>query len=318
MQQQHLFIMDPLEKLNFKLDSSLQMVCELLKLGHQCYFSMVQDLSWDSRYSSPGVSASLLKMPNFNVEEVAVENPSLVQLRDFNAIHMRKEPPFDLTYITATWLLDEVANDVKIFNDPNSLRSFNEKLGILQFKESIEPAFVSSRAHEMLAFIKQACHGDAIIKPLDLYGGKGIFRLNLRDMDDKTALVRLKEASSDGALWRMVQPFKHQVFEGEVRAFTLGGEILSWCLKKPLQDSFLANTGAGATIHPYKPSQNLIEHIEKIAQNLYQRGVAITAFDIIGETVSEINITSPRLLKPQSDQTNYYHKMARWFEKQCL
>ena len=318
MHQKHLFIMDPLDKLNFKLDSSLRMASELTRLGHQCYFSVPIDLSWNSTAGRPFVNAALMEFNNFEPSTISLSARTKSQLDSFSGIHMRKEPPFDMNYMSITWLLDAAGDKTRVFNGPSALRSFNEKLGILQFPEDIGPALASYDPIEILAFIKESCGGDAVIKPLDLYGGRGISRIKLTEIEEKKAIEQLQEATQKGTQMRLVQAFNQLIYEGEVRVFTLGGKALAWCLKKPSPGEFLANTSSGATIHPYTPSEALKIKVERIADKLLQQNIPLLGFDIIGNLVSEINITSPRLLQAPGDSTDYYGQIASWLENACL
>lgn len=313
MKQQHLFLLDPLEKLNLNLDSSLRIAAELLVSGHQVWGALISDLSWSSASSRPFCRAFSL---NFLRNQIrmpeSVSETSLIALSEFSAIHMRKEPPVDLRYVSATWLLDRVSDSVHVYNSPEMLRSFNEKVGILNYPDEIAPALLTSDYQQCLSFIVAECSGDAIIKPLDLFGGQGVFRMV---HGDKVAEERLRQELASEA--RLIQPFDRAVFHGEIRAFTLGGRAISWCLKKPATGSFLANTAAGATLHSFTPSSELKNKIERVATDLYSKGVSIAGFDIIGQNISEINITSPRLLCPSDDLYNYYEEIADWITNDC-
>ncbi|MFK7823389.1 MAG: hypothetical protein AB8G05_04500 [Oligoflexales bacterium] len=317
MHQKHLFIMDPLDKLNFKLDSSLRMASELSRLGHQCYFSVPIDLSWNSIAGRPFVKAASMEFEDFEPASVDLNSKQAYPMDEFSGIHMRKEPPFDMNYMSITWLLDAVGQKTQVFNAPSALRSFNEKLGIMQFPEDIGPALASFDPAEILEFIKNSCNGDAIIKPLDLYGGRGIFRINLVEISEQQAFERLQEASQKGHQMRLTQPFNQLIYEGEVRVFTIGGKALAWSLKKPSPGEFMANTSSGATIHAYKPSEALSKKVERIASTLLTKGIPLLGFDIIGDLVSEINITSPRLLQAPEDDRNYYGFIASWLAQKC-
>ena len=317
MHQKHLFIMDSLDKLNFKLDSSLRMASELSKLGHQCHFSVPTDLSWKSTAGRPFVKAAPMHFENFEPASISLGTLEQTSLDEFSGIHMRKEPPFDMNYMSITWMLDAVSDTVKVFNAPSALRAFNEKLGIMQFPDAIGPALASYNPDQMLEFIKDDCSGDAVVKPLDLYGGRGIVRINLAELDEQKALEELKDITQNGQRMRLLQAFNQHIYDGEVRVFTIGGKALSWCLKKPSPGEFLANTGAGATIHCYEPSAALKNKVELIAGELANQGIPLLGFDIIGGLVSEINITSPRLLQAPGDKATYYGQIATWIEKNC-
>lgn len=312
MQQNHLFIMDPIEKLNLELDSSLRIAFELSKRQASVYLTEIKDLFWESG-KAPQCRARHL---SFDKEAVKVQLGEIQtwDLGVFSTIQMRKDPPFDMAYITATWFLDHCPRTL-IVNHPHSLRAYNEKMLTLLFPKECKAALVSSDLPEILKYIQQHCHGDAVIKPLDLYGGRGIVHLQL----DKTSITEAEQtilaATDHGKNARLVQAFDHHIFKGEVRVFTLNGEPLSWCLKVPHEGNFLANTRAGATLETYSPSQSVVQKVRKVAQELVQKGVWITGMDLINEEISEINITSPRLLMAPGDTRNYYAEIADWLIK---
>lgn len=320
-QQTHLFIIDPLEKLNLKRDSSLRMAYELSRRGHRLYVADTSDLSWLAHAAGPGVRAR----PLYFTEKEAVQGAEsawtgegqLCQLSHFHGVHMRKDPPYDLDYIAATWLLDAVGPQTRVFNAPSALRNFNEKLGILRFPDAIQPALVSADPEELLRFAAEQCGGDAVVKPLDLYAGRGILRLKVAKGAEQKARAQLEEALAAGTRLRLIQAFNPDIYSGEVRAFTLGGKPLAWCLKKPAPGEFLANTAAGASLHPFIPSPSLVDRVTKIATELLREGVSLCGFDLIGDFVSEVNITSPRLLKADEDNSPYYAEIACWLERAC-
>jgi glutathione synthase len=319
MKQRHLFVIDPLEELNLALDSSLRMAKALADRGHRIFFATLRDLSW---HSGKGAAWARSVEATFAGNDIRprVSPKSRHDLSDFDAIHMRKDPPFDLSYIEATWLLDSVASKVRIYNQPSALRNFNEKVSILLFPDDIKPALVSSDPSEIIDFIESECGGDAVVKPLALFGGHGVERIKIGEggMPASTATAQITGLTRDGAEKRMVQRFDKQVFEGEVRAFCVGGEPIAWCLKRPAKGEFLANTRAGATLEPWKPSAAEIARVKNVASRLALSGAPIVGFDLIGGYVSEINITSPRLLLPPGDaaaSSAAYEKFASWIER---
>jgi glutathione synthase len=229
---------------------------------------------------------------------------------------MRKDPPYDLAYITCTWLLESAeTKGVKILNSPSALRDFNEKLAIFQFPEFIRDGLVSTQTKEFLEFLSQKAGGDAILKPLTLFGGRGVLRLNGSEMTESQIKQILDEETQHGEQHRLMQPFDTKIFEGEVRAFTAGGNAIAWCLKMPSGENFLANTRSGATLQSYQPTDADRAMVNHISQELLRKGVFYVGFDIIGGKVSEINITSPRLLHGPTDTADYYQKIAELIEK---
>ena len=315
MRQRHLFIIDPLEQLNFRLDSSLRIAAEFAALGDEVWATTPADMAWYSRQNGPECAAFPVRYEGYRAgsfRSVCKGQVATLALADFSGIHMRKEPPFDMNYIATTWLLDQAVDTVRIYNAPDVLRRFNEKAGILNYPEDTAPALISSDPARIIGFIRSGCAGDAIVKPLNMYGGEGIFRYQSADPRSESLL---KQAVKDGA--RIIQPFDSSVFQGEVRVFTLGGKALCWCLKKPLEGSFLANTGTGARLYEFEPDRELEARVNRVASDLYHQGVALCGMDLIGGRISEINITSPRLLHPDPDQSRFYGKIAQWLHDDC-
>ncbi len=319
MKQRHLFIIDPLEELNLKLDSSLRMAKALAARGHRIFFTTLLDLSW--RSGRAGAWARCVEA-EFAGGDVAprLERKTPHSLLDFEAIHMRKDPPFDLTYIEATWLLDSAAGRVHIYNQPSALRTWNEKVSILRFPDDIRPALVSSDSLEIIEFIEKECDGDGIVKPLALFGGRGVERVRPgRDaLSRKDAIGAINIMTRDGREKRIIQPFDSRIFDGEVRAFCIGGEPITWCLKKPAKGEFLANTRTGATLEPYKPGLDELARVKNVAARLALEGAPVIGLDLIGGWISEINLTSPRLLLPEghfAEEKAAYKLFAQWIEK---
>ena len=178
-QHKHLFVMDSVEKLNLKLDSSLRVAQALINRGHQCYMTSPQEMTWlnGKDGSTPYCTASLLS--NDNGEIPSIKPLGQLELSEFDGIHMRKDPPFDMDYISSTWVLSEAGKKSKIYNDPQTLRGMNEKLAIFAFPQYCDTGILSSNPTELTNFVKKEASGDAILKPLDLYGGRGVQGISL-------------------------------------------------------------------------------------------------------------------------------------------
>lgn len=307
MAPSHLFLIDPLESLNKELDSSLRLMFELKALGHEVTVAEPRQLGW--RTSSHAEATVRVMTFGASPKEFSPGPPSRRSLGDFAAVHMRKDPPYDLDYITTTWLLDAAPKSTKVYNSPASLRTYNEKLAILRFPEATRPALVSADPEALLQFAQQEAGGDAILKPLTLFGGRGVERLEVAK-DPAKARARLIEETANGVHLRLIQPFDQGIFQGELRAFTAFGKAVAWCLKKPASGQYLANTRAGATLHPYTPTADELRRVTAVAGTLWREGVAFIGFDVIGGFISEINITSPRLLAAPGDSTPYYAQLA--------
>lgn len=310
MKRKHLFIMDPLEKLNLALDSSLRMAQALSRLNQEAYFCEIKDLFWAS-HKNP---SAFCKKINFPKEElhIGLDCSKAMELRSFSSIHMRKDPPFDLSYISATWFLDPCSEDTLLVNHPHALRSFNEKLGILHFPEESKKSLVASNLGELMNFVKELPSQEAIIKPLELNGGKGVHRVPW----NKNTESLLNKYTENETRPLLIQEFDKNIFQGEVRVFCVGGKAISWSLKIPKEGEFLANSNHGSTVESFHPSKSLVKKIENVSKRLLEEKIYFVGYDIISEEISEINITSPRLLVPEEDKTDYYEKIAEWVLKE--
>ncbi len=312
----HLFIIDPIETLNFSLDSSLRIARALRSLGHETFICTPGQVEWASRDGCAVAYSQELQSDLADVSRYQLQPAKRIRLDHFRAIHMRKDPPYDLAYIACTWMLDTaVKAGVKVLNAPGALRDYNEKLSIFQFPEAIQDGLVSASAESLMNFLEHAAHGDAVLKPLTLFGGRGVLRLNLLTQSKASLAKLLATETNQGLDYRLMQPFDKRIFEGEVRVFTARGQAVSWCLKKPQGDNFLANTRSGATLEAYQPTAREVHLVESIAGKLLADGVYFLGFDLIGGQVSEINLTSPRLLQASDENTEPYNRIAALIDR---
>jgi glutathione synthase len=319
MKQQHLFIIDPLESLRWELDTSLGLARALRAAGHEVWICEISQLSWSSTQSEVHAEVQRLDFAADGHQPLCSGARERRSAASFASVQMRKDPPVDTGYWSCTWLLDSLRRKTRVFNPPTALRTLNEKLGIFSFAEDAHPALVSADPEQLFAYIEKECAGDGISKPLDSFGGRGVVRINLAKMGRDAALALLRTQCAEGKELRMVQAFCDKIFQGEVRVFAVGGVPLAWCLKKPAKGNYLANTSQGATLSSYTPSKALQERISRISQQLWQKhGIAFVGFDVIDERISEVNITSPRLLQGADDHSDYYRPMAQWLLDQCL
>jgi glutathione synthase len=287
----HLFVLDPIERLNLAWDTSIKMAFSLSSLGETVYFCTGRELS---RSLHPMASTATCRRTTFGSKpsELVLGSSERVNLIDFASIHMRREPPYDLDYIGTLWILDAVSQLVPVMNGPKALLEINEKLSILDFPLFTKPALVSSDAEELMGFAKERCNSNIVIKPLGLYGGRGIEHIE----GDRGLLERLHVATLNGKEARIIQEFNPAIYQGEVRAFSVAGKPVAWCLKVPKSGEFLANTRAGSTLAPYEPTTRDLDVATGVAETLLKRGVIFAGVDIIGGWLSEINITCPALL----------------------
>ncbi|MDD9952116.1 MAG: hypothetical protein OXT67_11195 [Zetaproteobacteria bacterium] len=309
--QAHLFIIDPLEKLNKSMDTSLGIACALRQRGASVWAASWNSLVWSVQEDQPLLQECYeLDFPGEALTAACAKQESTaVGIARFSHVHLRANPPFDLRYSWLTWALDAAARlGVTVWNSPQLLRDFNEKAGILQYPRDIPPTMVATQVLNLVDFMAHGCRGDAVIKPLDQYGGIGVRRLRTQD---KSCQEVLRQLTHEETLPLMVQRFLPEIEHGEVRAFAVAGEPLAWCLKVPQPGEFRANTGHGSKLVAYTPSSLERERVARIARELYQLGAMFIGFDLIGELVTEINLTSPRLLLPAGQSESYAQVAAR-------
>jgi glutathione synthase len=223
-------------------------------------------------------------------------------LYEFDAIVMRKDPPFDSEFFYATHLLEQAEREgARVFNKPRALRDHPEKLAILEFPQFIGPTLVTRDADAVRAF--HAEHRDIILKPLDGMGGMGIFRVK----DDGLNLGGIIETlNKDGAQTLMVQKFLPAIAQGDKRVLVIGGKPVPFCLARiPQGGEVRGNLAAGGkgVAQPLTDTDRAIA--EALGPVLAARGLLLVGLDIIGDSLTEINVTSPTCFQEISDQTGF-------------
>jgi glutathione synthase len=306
----HLFIIDQPQALNIEIDTSLQLALAFIEQGDQVYFAFPHELAWQTGSTSPLVFYRQGECGKGRCISFASKEQQAA-LGDFDAIHMRKDPPFDINYINLTWMLDTARKDAVLINDSHALRDINEKFSILQYSDLAIPSLVSSSSSALFDFFKNHTTGKAVLKPLDLYGGRGVILLESDGTAEQDLAVTktITQETGGNSCYRMIQPFLEEIYTGEVRCFAAGGEPVAWTRKIPAKGTFMATTRMGATSQEYEPTATEVEKLRKLSQSLLQKGVSLVGYDLIAGKVSEINITSPRLLAP-SNQFVERHQIA--------
>jgi glutathione synthase len=221
-------------------------------------------------------------------------------LHSFDAVVMRKDPPFDSEYFYATHLLEQAEREgAKVFNKPSALRNHPEKLAILEFAQFISPTLVTRDAQAIRAF--HAVHRDIILKPLDGMGGMGIFRVK----DDALNLGAIIETlNREGAQTVMVQKFLPAIAQGDKRVLVIGGKVVPYCLARiPQGGEVRGNLAAGGKGVAQAISARDQEIAEAIGPVLAERGLLLIGLDVIGDNLTEINVTSPTCFQEIFDQT---------------
>jgi glutathione synthase len=293
-----LFVTDPLESFKIYKDSTFSMMREAQKRGHQVVACEMAGVRWQQ---GEAVSAQVRHIELtgdlatwFNVSATGRE-----ALKDFDAVLMRKDPPFDSEYFYATHLLSQAEREgAQVFNSPAALRNHPEKLAILEFPEYIAPTLVSKNEADIRAFHAQ--HGTIILKPLDGMGGMGIFKVG----DDGLNLGAIIETlNRDGQQTVMVQKFLPGIAQGDKRVLLIGGKPVPFCLARiPQGGEVRGNLAAGGKGVAHALSARDREIAEALGPILFARGLMLVGLDIIGDSLTEINVTSPTCFQEITDQ----------------
>jgi glutathione synthase len=224
------------------------------------------------------------------------------ELRTADAVVMRKDPPFDSEYFYATHLLEQAEREgAKVFNKPCALRDHPEKLAILEFERFISPTLVTRSADAIRAFHAQ--HRDIILKPLDGMGGMGIFRVK----DDGLNLGAIVETlNREGAQTVMVQKFIPAIAQGDKRVLVIGGQVVPFCLARiPQGGEVRGNLAAGGKGVAQAISARDREIAQALGPVLAERGLLLVGLDVIGDCLTEVNVTSPTCFQEIFDQTGF-------------
>ena len=294
-----LFITDPLESFKIYKDTTFAMMREAQRRGHTLAVCLPQDLAWQ-RGSQVTARVRDIVLTGDSTNWFQAQPLRSAALTAFDAVLMRKDPPFDSEYFYATHLLEQAEREgARVFNKPRALRDHPEKLAIMEFPQFIGPTLVTRDPQDIQRF--HAEHQDIILKPLDGMGGMGIFRVG----PDGLNLGSITETlNRHGAQSVMVQKFLPEITEGDKRVLVIGGKPVPFCLARIPQGSEVrGNLAAGGKGVARPLSARDWEIAEALGPVLHSRGLLLAGVDVIGDCVTEINVTSPTCFQEIYDQT---------------
>ena len=296
-----LFIADPLHSFKIYKDTTFAMMREAQRRGHTLAVCEPRHMTWQ-RGSKVAAIVRDVRLTGDPTEWYAAGPERCAPLGEFDAIVMRKDPPFDSEYFYATHMLEQAERDgARVFNKPRALRDHPEKLAIMEFPEFIGPTLVTRDAADIQRF--HAEHQDIILKPLDGMGGMGIFRVG----PDGLNLGSITETlNRHGAQSVMVQKFLPEIIDGDKRVLIIGGKPVPYCLARIPQGSEVrGNLAAGGKGVARPLSARDWEIGNALGPVLQARGLLLAGVDVIGDYVTEINVTSPTCFQEIFDQTGY-------------
>jgi len=296
-----LFVADPLEAFKVYKDTTFAMMREAQRRGHRIAACEPRHISW--RSGGP-VQARVREIRLTGDEDPWFEETgsSLQPLQAFGAVLMRKDPPFDSEYFYATHLLEQAQREgARVFNEPRALRDHPEKLAIMEFAQYTSPTLVTRDPQEVRRF--HAEHGDIILKPLDGMGGMGIFRVG----PDGLNLGSITETlNGHGATTLMVQRFVPEIAAGDKRVLVIGGQPVPYSLARIPQGSEVrGNLAAGGKGVAQPLSARDREIAQALGPVLARRGLLLVGLDVIGDYLTEVNVTSPTCFQEITQQTGF-------------
>lgn len=281
--------MDPLESIQIAGDSSFALIEAAQKRGHTVYEYGVKTLAYESgRLTAWAAPVTVQRVEGAHFTRDAHRRIDLVN--DVDVVLMRQDPPFDLSYITATYLLERLKGQTLVVNDPESVRNAPEKVFVLDFAQYMPPTLVARRIEDVRDF--HARHpGDLVMKPLHGNGGKAVVRIPA-DGSNLGALIELFDAA-----WiepHMFQPFLPEIAEGDKRIVLIDGEIAGAINRRPGEGEFRSNLAMGGYAEPTTLNAREEEICAALGPELKARGLVFVGIDVIGgKWLTEINVTSP-------------------------
>jgi glutathione synthase len=278
--------MDPIEAINIAADSTFALALEAQARGHSLVYYGPKQLTFRDGIVSARVRP--LEVRAVRGDHFTLGEPERFDLSKADVVLMRQDPPFDMAYITTTHLLERIHPNTLVVNDPREVRNAPEKLFVTTFKDLMPPTLITSDPAEIRAF--RAEHEDIILKPLYGNGGAGVFRVKPDD-ENLGSLLEMFTAFYREPI--MVQRYLPDVRKGDKRIILVDGEFAGAINRVPAQGEARSNMHVGGRPEPVEPSPRDLEICRTIGPELKARGLIFTGIDVIGDYLTEINVTSP-------------------------
>lgn len=285
-------VMDPISGINIKKDSTFAMLLESQARGHEVYYMEPADLI--ARDGQAFASMRRIVVRDDALDWYSLEEAELLPLTELDVILMRRDPPFDLDYIYLTYILELAETQgVLVVNRPQSLRDANEKFFINYFPQCCVPMLISRNAGEIVAFVAE--HGRSVVKPLDGMGGDSVFQLQPGDPNTN---VILETITKNGTELVMAQQFIEEISAGDKRILLINGDPVPYALARfPGAGDFRGNLAKGGRGEGVELSEHDHWICSQVGPELVNRGIVFAGLDVIGDWLSEVNVTSPTCIR---------------------
>lgn len=285
-------VMDPIHAIHSEKDSTLAMLREAQTRGWRMRYATPSDLSaTDGRVAARARDLQVFADPR---RWFALGDAETIAPGEADVILMRKDPPFDMEYVYTTYLLELAGRQgAWVINDPRALRDCNEKLFTAWFPQCCPPTMVSRRSQDFVGFLN--AHGRVVVKPLDGMGGQSVFILSQHD-DNRNVII--ETLTNHGRRFAMAQKYLPEIAAGDKRILLIDGEPVPYALARVPRDSdSRGNLAAGATANGVSLTARDVWLCEQIAPALRERGLVFVGIDVIGDYITEINVTSPTCIR---------------------
>jgi glutathione synthase len=280
------FQMDPIERLAIRGDSTFALMVEAQRRGHELLYYEPGDLMLRGASACAHMQPVAVRDEEGNHHSLGER--TLRPLRDCNVVMLRQDPPFDMSYITTTHILEAAGENTLVVNDPASVRNSPEKLFVMEFPELMPPTLITRSLEDVRAFRRE--HRDIIVKPLYGNGGAAIFRLQ-QDDTNLGSLVELFQSVFREPF--IVQRYQPEVRKGDKRIILVDGEIAGAINRVPSLEDTRSNMHVGGRAEPTGITERERQICATIGPELKRRGLIFTGIDVIGDYLTEINVTSP-------------------------
>ena len=310
------FVMDPLDRVTHDKDTTFAFIQAAQARGHESYHCLLRDLYiQDGDAWAVSHRVEILPQAPWIVLHKD-QGATRLRLSDVDAVFMRKDPPFDRAYLYATLVLERARDKTLLINDPRGLRDANEKLYALHFPELTPRTMVTSNRDMILDFCRDV-GGVAMVKPLDGAGGMGVIQIKT---GDKNARAIVDMLTHEGHRLTIVQEFLPDVTAGDKRILLLDGEPLGAILRVPRGDDLRSNIHVGGSVVPTELTAREQAMVKAIAPKLREDGLVFVGLDVIGERLTEVNVTSPTGIQELGRFTNSTpsDKVIAWAETHAL
>jgi len=285
-------VMDPIGSIRITKDTTFAMLLEAQRRGHRVSVAEIRDLGIEGGRAI--VHARQVTVRDDPEDWYSAQPAQRRALADFDLAFMRTDPPVDAAYIHATQILGLAQREgLHVFNDPQGLRDMNEKLAALLFPQCCPPTLVAAQAAALKAFVGE--HGDCVLKPLDGMGGRSIFRARAGEANLNVILETLTDG---GRQFAMAQKYLPEITEGDKRILLIDGEPVPYCLARiPQGDEFRGNLAAGGRGEGRPLSERDRWIAAQVGPELKRRGMRFVGLDVIGDWLTEVNVTSPTCMR---------------------